>query len=410
MPRAIINLYPSFKRLNGLIEKGEYVTAIRDGLNFLRHVGQEFVRKRVYDLPSYDGDDFFTGHVEQLLAKALRHESTPIECVESVQNEIAEIESMEAYNEYSLIPFQNIHEAIGYRLASAELYLKEIDKQIATYSWEYKQDIDNGQFELYCSLSKYGALDELLMKKIEYLRDIGEEEQANAVIQEYYFMPSISLTVVDELMNAGKEEEALAAIDKILTIFKEDGYTASSQLHLRKALLLEKKGDIMGVAEEYRRIFRQHLSNKQFYFDGMKAIVPKGEWGGFVLKVFQDIPHITDEDCTLVCDLIVQEMKYSCLLQILKQNRMSFERVSIFKQYARYMPEEHQKEYTDFILDDLRSQLSHARSHEYGFIVDEIERIYSTCRVAKVQVRSFLEEIVGKYSNRRALMRALGVN
>ena len=393
-----------------MVTTGDNVTAVRKGLDFLRFVGREYERKQVYDHFEWDGDDFYTRDAEEMLANVLRNEKTLKECVEMARKEVVEIEAMEAYDDYCLAFFDNVHEAIDFRLASAERYIEEMDKQIERHSKEYKKDLEEGSFEYLCALHKYDALDDLLQKKMDYLRSMGDEKGIERIVEEYLYMPSVSAYLVNRLMNDGKDEEALAAIDKVLKVFRVDRFMGSAQLHLKKALLLERKGDMKGVAEEYRRVFRQHLSNKRLYFDRMKEIVPKEEWDNFVVKAFEDIPCITDEDCGKICDLIVEEKKYPCLLKILKQNRSSFHRTEYFKRYAQYMGEEDQRAYADFVIDDLRFRLGYADSGSYHCIVDEIMLLYATCEVAKSMVIDFVTEIVVKYGNRRALMRLLGIN
>lgn len=410
MSRKMINAYPRFKEFNDLVAAGDNVAAVRKGLDFLRFVGREYERKQVYDHSEWDGDDFYSREAEEILANVLRNDRTPKECVEMAQKEIAGIEAMEAYDDYCLAFFDNVHEAMDFRLADAARYIEEMDRQIERHSKDYRKDLKEGNFEVFCALGRYNALDDLLEKKIDYLMSLGDEKGIEKVEEEFLYMPSVSAFVVNGLINDGKDAEAIAAIDKILSVFRSDRFTASAQLHLKKALLLERKGDNMGVAEEYRRVFRQQLSNKRLYFGSMKEMVPKEKWDGFVVKAFEDIPCCTDSDCGVVCDLIVEEEKYQCLLKILKQNGSSTHRTEYFKRYARYMSEEDQRAYADFVIDDLRLRLKYADSGSYHYIVDEINLLYSCSEAVKDKVVDLVVEIVGKYGNRRALMRLLGVN
>lgn len=410
MSRKMINAYPRFKEFNDLVAAGDNVAAVRKGVDFLRFVGREYERKQVYDHSEWDGDDFYSREAEEILANVLRNDRTPKECVEMAQKEIAGIEAMEAYDDYCLAFFDNVHEAMDFRLADAARYIEEMDRQIERHSKDYRKDLKEGHFEVFCALGRYNALDDLLEKKIDYLMSLGDEKGIEKVEEEFLYMPSVSAFVVNGLINDGKDAEAIAAIDKILSVFRSDSFTASAQLHLKKALLLERKGDNMGVAEEYRRVFRQQLSNKRLYFGSMKEMVPKEKWDGFVVKAFEDIPCCTDSDCGVVCDLIVEEGKYQCLLKILKQNGSSTHRTEYFKRYARYMSEEDQRAYADFVIDDLRLRLKYADSGSYHYIVDEINLLYSCSEAVKDKVVDLVVEIVGKYGNRRALMRLLGVN
>ena len=154
-------------------------------------------------------------------------------------------------------------------------------------------------------------------------------------------------------------------------------------------------------------MFRQFLVDKRPYFEKLKELVAKEDWDEFVVKLFGDIPHITDDDCIEVCDMIVEEKKYQCLLKILMDNRMSFSRVNLFKKYAPYMSEEDQTTYTNHVIEELRKHLSYAKSKSYGYIVDDIKGMYTCCEVSKKLILDFVEEIEYNYGNRPALMRLL---
>ena len=136
-------------------------------------------------------------------------------------------------------------------------------------------------------------------------------------------------------------------------------------------------------------------------------MVAKEEWNEFVVKLFGDIPHITDDDCILVCDMIVEEKKFSCLMKILMDNVMSFSRVNLFKKYAPYMSEEDQAAYTNHVIGELRMHLSYAKPKSYGYIVDDIKGMYTCCEVSQKLILDFVEEIEYNYGNRPALMRLL---
>lgn len=407
MSKKIINSLPRYKMFRELIDGGDYVAAVRSGLDFSRFVGEEYIRKEVFMRQKYDGDDFFTREVEELLANVLRNQKTPLECVELAKKEIAEIERMEAYDDYCLSFFDNVHEAIQFRLADAEEYLAVIDKQIAMHASEYKQDVDSGMFEYMSVLAKYDALDDLLSKKMDYLYSVGKDEEVMRIVKEYMYMPSVAAAWVNGLMQQGRDDEAIAAIDEVLKVYRVDGYTVTSQLHLKKALLLERKGDMKGVAEEYRSVFRQHLSNKLMCMERIKAIVPQEDWDEFAVKMFGDIPHITDEDCVLVCDMIVEERQYACLLKILMQNQHSFKRVELFKKYAPYMSKDDQRDFAELVIDDLRQRLQYAKSGDYGYIVDELSGLVDAGAEAKKLAMVFIQEIFVQYRNRPALIRRL---
>lgn len=390
-----------------LMDGGDYVAAIRSGLDFLRFVGEEYIRKEVFMHQKYDGDDFFAREVEEMLANVLRSQNTPLECVELAKKEIAEIEKMEAYDDYCLSFFDNVHEAIQFCLADEEDYMAVIDKQIAMHTPQYRQDVASGTFEYMSALASYDTLDDLLTKKMNYLYSIGKDEEVMGIVTEYMYMPRVASVWVNGLMQQGRDDEAIAAIDEVLKIYRVDGYTVTSQLHLKRALLLERKGDMKGVAEEYRRVFRQHLSNKRMCMERIKAIVPKEEWDEFVVRMFGDIPNITDEDCTLVCDMIVEEKQYACLLKILTQNRHSFKRVELFKKYAPYTSMADQRAFAELVIDDLRQRLQYAKSGDYGYIVGELSELLDAGAEAKYLAMAFMQEILVRYRNRPALIRRL---
>ena len=390
-----------------MVNAKEYEKAVRSGLDFLRFVANEYIRLEVYNHQECDGDDFFTYQVEKELAQVLRDKATPIEAIAVAQKEMAEIEKMEAYDDCCLCFFDHIREAINFRLADANTYLADLDKQIKHHTYEYKRLVDDGNFDQLSSLFRFEELGKLLIKKIEYLKSHGRENEVDAVMEEYKYVPDVCSCKINEFLEKGLEDEALKEIDKTIAVYGDDGYNSTEPWHLQKVAVLEKRQDKAGLIEEYRRLFRQFLVDKRTYFEKVKKLVSKEDWDEFVVKLFEDIPHITDDDCIMVCDMIVEERKYQCLLRILLDKRMSFRRVKLFKKYASYMSEADQATYTQHVIDELRKHLSYAKSKSYGYIVDDIKGMYACCEVSKKLILDFVKEIECNYGNRPALMRLL---
>ncbi len=109
----------------------------------------------------------------------------------------------------------------------------------------------------------------------------------------------------------------------------------------------------------------------------------------------------------MVCDMIVEEKQYACLLKILTQNRHSFKRVELFKKYAPYMSKDDQRAFAELVIDDLRQRLQYAKSGDYGYIVDELSELLDAGTEAKYLAMAFMQEILVKYRNRPALIRRL---
>ena len=160
--------YAKYKQFKSLVDAKENEIAVRNGLEFLRFVAEEYSRLEVYNNQECDGDDFFTYQVEKELAQVLRDEATPIEFVATAQKEMAEIEKMEAYDDYCLCFFDHVREAINFRLADADTYLADLDKQIKHHTYEYKRLVNNEYFDQLSSVFRFEELGKLLIKKIEY--------------------------------------------------------------------------------------------------------------------------------------------------------------------------------------------------------------------------------------------------
>ncbi len=163
----MIQSYTKYKQFHSLVVAKENEKAVRSGLGFLRFVAEEYIRLEVYNNQECDGDDFFTYQVEKELAQVLRNENTPIECVAMAQAEMAEIEKMEAYDDCCLCSFDHIREAVNFRLADADTYLADLDKQIKHHSYEYKRLVNDikGMYAC-CEVSKKLILD--FVEEIEY--------------------------------------------------------------------------------------------------------------------------------------------------------------------------------------------------------------------------------------------------
>lgn len=381
--------------LKSLIKAKDHFTAVKSGLDFLRYVGSEYERLEIYNDQSYDGDDFGTLEAEKLLADVIRNDETPIETVRMAENAMAEIRKMAAYDDYFLTSFADVDEAISYRTADVDAYLAEIDRRIERQGRDYRR-LMNGKEDAGTNLTLYvfDDLEDSLLKKIEYLRKPGRQEDAAAVIHEYRHVPAIRSLIINEYIANGDDDGALAAIDEGIAIYGDDGYGSTAKWHKQKIALLEKKGDKRGVIEEYRRLFRQFLSDKKTYFEKLKELVPQEEWKEFATRLFRDIPHVSDEDCISVCDLIVQEQHYRCLPKILMANKESFQRSEIFAKYAEYLNEDEQTGGINMIITKLRDRLSYAKSKSYGYITDEMRVLYDSCQVGRKLVSEFVKEVI----------------
>lgn len=156
-----------------------------------------------------------------------------------------------------------------------------------------------------------------------------------------------------------------------------------------------------------QKVTRQFLNEKRPCYEKLKSLVPTDGWTDFAMKLFDDIPHVTDKDCVEICDLIVEEKKYQCLLKVLMSNVMSFSRVDLFFKYAPYMSKEDQATYVNHVIEELRLRLKTAKSKSYGYIVDDIKGFYTCGDVAQKLMSDFVSEIAYNYGNRPALMRLL---
>lgn len=118
----MIQSYTKYKQFKSLVDAKENGKAVRNGLDFLRFVAEEYSRLEVYNDQECDGDDFFTYQVEKELALMLRDEATPIESVAKAQKEMAEIEKMEAYDD--TIAFASL--TISVRLSISDWRMRKL--------------------------------------------------------------------------------------------------------------------------------------------------------------------------------------------------------------------------------------------------------------------------------------------
>ena len=154
----MIQFYPKYKQFKALVDAKDYENAVRSGLDYLRFVADEYIRLEVYAYQEYDGDDFLAYEVEKELAQVLRDEATFLESVAMAQKEMAEIEKMEAYDDCCLCFFDHIREAINFRLADADTYLADLDKQIKHHTYEYKRLVDDEYFDQLTSVFRFEEL------------------------------------------------------------------------------------------------------------------------------------------------------------------------------------------------------------------------------------------------------------
>ena len=380
------------------------VQVVKKGLDFLRYIGDEYMRLEVYNDQYYDGEDFGLQEVRKGLAATLRHEELPIDVVRHVRDEIARIRKMEAYAGYGLLSFDDVDEALSYRLDDPDTYLAGLDKMIRWMGRDYLEMMEGKE-----SMSLYipKELGQYLLKKVDYLRMHGRDEEADKVIRDFCHVPDIRSMIINKCLEKGNDEAALAAIDEGIGFYGDDCFNTTAKWHKQKITLLEKKGDVKGIIGEYRCLFCQYLSDKQTYYEKLKSLVPHEEWKAFASDLFDGIRHLTDEECILVCGMIVAEGLDGCLFKLLMKNQNSFNCSDIFSRYAAYLSEEEQGRFIGMVIDRLRGKLGYAKSNRYGYIVKELKVLYDSCAIGQRMISEFVSDIRSCYGRRSALMRYL---
>lgn len=182
--KIMINTSTRLKQFKSLIKTGDYITAVKNGLEFLRYVGNEYERLEIYNDQNYDSEDFDTREVERLLADVLRKEEVSADAVRSAKDEIDAIRKMEAYENYGLAYFEHIDEAISYRLSDAETYLADLDRRIERLGRDYRRIMEDKEEYRAANMSLYRfeELGDVLQKKIWYLRRHGKNGDAEKVV------------------------------------------------------------------------------------------------------------------------------------------------------------------------------------------------------------------------------------
>lgn len=94
--------------------------------------------------------------------------------------------------------------------------------------------MNDENFDQLSSLFRFEELGKLLIKKIEYLRTHGRENEVDAIMEEYKYVPDVCSFKINELLQKGLENDALKEIDKTIAVYGDDGYNTTEPWHLQR--------------------------------------------------------------------------------------------------------------------------------------------------------------------------------
>ncbi|MBQ9641920.1 MAG: SWIM zinc finger family protein [Bacteroidaceae bacterium] len=329
-------------------------------------------------------------HCEQaakLMLEALDHASVCQESKDQVLKELKEVARHGSmYRNYDIYDINDLLQQVTIIVQSEEEALKLLDKLIREQADKY---------DFY----------KLVRRKIDLLRRMKEEEEAENVVKKYLYLKEIRSDAIDHAIGLQQYDEALRLADEGIAKDREGNknlWNIKPWLEKKQAVydLLKDKEKQIDTA---RMLFICERGTMDIYHK-LKAWVEADQWKPFLTQL------LAETDCSfhdyggnsVLADIYVEEKDGERLFQFLAG--ATSDRLDLLDSYAHHLPKEYADRLIGFYICDLRLYAEQNMGRDHYTRVARSMKKMQQLPGGREDAHLLAEEFRTKYKKRRAMM------
>lgn len=355
-------------------------------------VGEEYAKDCVYADDSYDGDDFCTESAVELLIDMAEEGSLSEETIRAVEQEIKEADRMETYEGYCICDFDELLSVLSGYSDSREEHLRILDEKINGF----RNPRDRNPW---------------LIRKEAYLRRIGEQVEADRMIERYFSVPEFSRRRIDDEIASGQIQKAIQSLKRAISLEHnpwDAGYL--NECHDRLFTLYLQTGDKRGQTEESSwQLVSGHGEVEEIY-QRLKALLTREDLRELLASNFDRIKeHRLWYKGEETIRMYASERMIDQVVLLLSVHEYG-NNESVYhslKEHASLLTEEQRKTIVDIHVDALRAFAVETNSKHYSTIRYQMELLRDACQEGADAIRLLTLEFRQKYPRRVAMMAEL---
>ena len=251
---------------------------------------------------------------------------------------------------------------------------------------------------------------EWICRKIDFIRDMGLETEAQEYMEENIAHPAVCLKMHDELLAQNRWQNALSLLEKAPELTSEHRYSRDYPNWLEmKYELLKEHGDRQEQISTLCDLFRQQWDEK--YFLLLKEMVQPDKWREFYHELLNC--GASSFQIERAAPFLVMENEYDWYYTLIKDHFNSFpDDYRTLLQHAKALLPTHEKEMKELIMRSFRAYAAsrftpkrRVKSSKYTHLCEALSCLPELGMARELQelVAYFHEE----YPCRRALLQEL---
>lgn len=375
------------KKAELLCERHNFADAASIALQILQSIGENYIEQ---ELLYHDGMAIinFCDSSGKILMNIIKHSDASATLKKEILKEVRLIEKLSAYREYDIYDIEQLLELITLETQTKEEALSYVNQLI-----EERKD----SWELY----------KLIERKVDILRALHREEEAQATIKFYLYLPEIRKQEVERYIENQQYDEAIKTLNEGIQIAQKKGELGTIKEWLEyKLSIYEQTENIPDLIDACKELFI--LENGDLaYYRKLKKYVAKEKWKTFLnamMKQTKFIKYYLGGQCN-EADIYAEEEDYESLLNLLSDT--SHRSIEALLHYAHHLTEI----YSDEILQLLHKSICKyaeenvGRNH-YEYIA-RILKETKKLKGGKALVQEIVEEFRVTYKRRPSMMEVL---
>ncbi len=278
---------------------------------------------------SYEVNDL-CGRAGELLIEALR--TGKIDCKMAL-SKLEDVTKSLAYEEYGLYEVDELLARVRGFALSPEEALEYLETLLASHRTPYE-------------------LDCYVLQKVELLRRLGRDSEAEDTIDRYIGLEAVREMRLEELLDAERFDDALKLADDGIALAGREMFSGSAVKWMEKKLeIFERLGDVESSIDVCRWLFIVERGSMEYYYR-LKKMVEASGFSSFLQDMISKTSSSTYGGHSVIADIYLQENDYDSLFSFLASAESH--RLDLLRNYAHRLPSSFSKDLLALFVEDLR--------------------------------------------------------
>lgn len=374
------------KKAKLLIEQHCFEDAAAIATGILQAIGENYIEEELVYHNEFEANFYCECSGELLLDIIYRPEITGSQKI-MILNEVRQIEKLATYREYDVYDVNLLLSQITIATQTQEETLTYINQLI---------EERKSSWELY----------KLIEKKINILRSLRREEEVQATIDTYLYLPEIRKHEVQRFIANRQYDSAILLLDEGIHIAQKNRHLGTIRDWMEQKLsIYEETNQTINIIDLCRQLFISENGDLTYYHK-LKKLIATNEWKKFLSGLMEQITfsgHGYSGQCNKM-DIYVEEKDYENLLKMLSDRHSSLD---MLMHYSHHLDNNYSTEIMQLFTEQINryAEMNIGRNH-YEYI-EQVLKEMKKLKDGKKTVEDIVKKFRIAYKRRPAMMETL---